>query len=334
MTRTTRTAAAVLGAACLLSGGAVAEASAAPPDTPPESCAVEQLPLPGGAVAGRVTGSDPTGEVLLGSTVTGSELTTRPVIWRNGPTIVDAQGDVVDMNADGVAVGTYLDDRSTPHSWVYDGNEVRPLAGEAEAYAINDDGRIVGNRMAPTPNGPPVAVPVTWPSASEEPVDLAPLEEGTGIATAISEDGTIVGTFDGKAVVWHPDGSREGLPLPEGVPADAPSDAVAINGPWVAGTVGVSGEPVRWNLDTGAVKYVEAADEVSSINERGWVVGRSELVGVLSTGDTTVDLLGIGEDDMSTPVSISPDARVIGGTSQPRGNPSPATEVPVRWNCA
>src|SRR5690606_21301427 len=88
-----------------------------------------------------------------------------------------------------------------------------PVAGAAEARAINDAGQIVGTRDS--------RQPVIWHSADSAPVDLRLPDPGwRGEAIDIDEDGTVVGVVhsdDGRTergYVWFPDGTGRLLPDP------------------------------------------------------------------------------------------------------------------------
>ena len=125
----------------------------------------EQLPLPSGMNQAEVTGSSPDGKTLLGFASDEGTSPKAVVIWRNGKivdTIRDAPGPLSDVNSHGVAVGNYLTDQSDSRSWIYEDGKVRELPGDVTVNAINDAGQMVGSRMAPTENGPPISVPVTW----------------------------------------------------------------------------------------------------------------------------------------------------------------------------
>jgi uncharacterized membrane protein len=140
-------------------------------------------------------------------------------------------------------------------AWVYRDGAVAILPGArgTEAFAVSDDGTVVG-----TVDGRPVL----WCPSAVEPSTLPMPNAGwTGKAFDISADGqTIVGLLgpdvQPRPYVWSAGGTPRELPLPT-IDGEAVMTAIAqsITGDWVAGMATSrhddKGMPVRWNLRSG-----------------------------------------------------------------------------------
>ncbi|PFG96033.1 hypothetical protein A8924_3421 [Saccharopolyspora erythraea NRRL 2338] len=286
------------------------------------------FPVPQGTAGAGVSASAPGGTPLLGSTTrhTGTGVEADITLWdgdRVNTIDIPGSGTAADMNAAGVVVGTKEDAENDIVSWVLDSAGFHLVPGKGQANAINSEGRIVGYPDGPTGSGPPVQVPVTWPSASAEPVDLPRPGDRVGEARDIADDGTIVGAVGPDAVLWRPDGTAHVLPRPADVPPEVELEAVRVNGPWVVG--GGYGRPLLSNLDTGAVGPVPGLHTATDVNAAGWVVDQR---GALVAGGSVVELPGFGDDHARYPRTVSADGRTIGGMAQFRGNPSPAPNAP------
>jgi uncharacterized membrane protein len=332
------------GVGCVLALGAVAVACgntdalrAAPAPAPAPACAIHALPLPQGMDAGSVEGASPDGSALVGSARkigTGTA-----VVWRSGTiadTVEHAPGALVDINGTGVGVGDAADGQKH-HPWVYENGKARTLTGEGTAHAIGEDGRIVGSRLMPVPNGSPVAVPATWAPGSNTSIDLANPHKDTGEAFDVSADGTVVGSLGQDAYVWRPDGTHGPLKRPDGVPPGRGVRAVKINGPWVVGKADEFGV-VRWNLDTGRVEPVpgpQGTPQADAVSAHGAVVVESSGydAAVVADGKPTPLASLDNYRQRSLPSSINQDGHILGGTAQLAGNPSSMTEKPVYWTC-
>ncbi|MCI2416808.1 hypothetical protein MOQ72_05175 [Saccharopolyspora sp. K220] len=332
-----------VGGAFVLVVTTAAGMSWAQPDDPSAAtapqCAVHELPLPNGHQAGTVLGASPDGASLVGSSNDGGSVGAA-VIWRGGVAepVDGAPGALVDMNGSGVAVGDSVDAQQNHHPWVYESGEVRELTGEGTPSAIGEDGRVVGSRLKPTPNGPPVAVPAVWAPGANDPVDLPMPGEQTGRASDIAADGTIVGTVQQDAYVWRPDGTHGPLRRPDGIPATEGVSAAKISGSWVVGWT-MSAGVVRWKLETGTVEAVPGLQDAEpanqGINDSGVVLAKTGYDAVTVTDGVLTTLPALNSDrPMSYPSSISADGRVVAGTAQTNGNPSPVTELPVYWTCS
>lgn len=298
--------------------------------------------MPDNAKQGAVEGASPDGRTLVGEVVSEPTGHGIGVMWRDGvvvATVPDAPGGLIDLNARGEGVGDGADG-SEHHPWAYRGGLVHRLAGAGRVNAIGEDGTLVGSRLAPTSNGPPVAVPAKWPPGSERPVDLPMPGKETGEATDIGADGTIIGYVATDPYVWHPDGSSGRLPSPDGVPPNEGVRALRISGPWVVGSAPRVGM-ARWHLGAGAVEVVPGLRSDGpgygneAVSTAGVVVVKNGYDAVLAGGGRTVTLPNLGSNYMSYPVSISSDARVIGGRTVLNANPgSGSLEQPVSWTCS
>jgi hypothetical protein len=298
--------------------------------------------MPDNARQGAVQGASPDGRTLVGEVVfepTGHGI---GVLWRDGAvvgTVPDAPGGLIDLNGRGEGVGNGVDG-SARHPWVYRDGVVHRLAGEGRVNAIGEDGTLVGSRLAATSNGPPVAVPAKWPVGSEQPVDLPMPGNETGEATDIGGDGTIIGYVGTDPYAWHPDGTSGRLPLPTGVPPNERVSPLKISGSWVVGSAARVGM-VRWHLGAGAVEVVPGVGDGGpghgneAINAAGVVVVKNGYDAVVEGGGRTVTLPSLGPNYMNYPVSISADARVIGGMTVLNANPgSGSLDQPVSWTCS
>ncbi|MGA6161075.1 hypothetical protein [Amycolatopsis magusensis] len=292
----------------------------------PAACEIGELPTPAGTVAATVDGATPDGRTLTGFAITGLDpVDGTAVLWRDGAisrTVEDAPSALLDLNSRGDGAGA-----ANGHSWVYRDGVVQDLPGAGTATAIGESGQVVGSRLEPTPNGPPVAVPVVW--AADGMTDLPRPGGQTGRALDIAADGTIVGELGVDAYTWRPDGTHGPLPRPAGVPPAGKAGAERITGPWV---IGYAGGPVRWHLPDGTAEQVgELQFSVDAVNERGWMVGEGANPGALAIID--------GQPVQLPPhpglrglrlVSISSDGTTFGGTAYDRPSMS---ERPVQWRC-
>lgn len=315
----------------------------APPATAPTSCTLDRLPVPDDVPMALTSGADPTGRWIVGRSYpkAGSY---QAVIWHDGtPTKVAMPGDLEeslqDVNSTGTAVGWSFED-SGPVPYVYRDGEVSRLPGaeHGQALAINDVGAIVGDSGD---------APVVWPSATEEPIRL-PLPEGvtTGSATAIDEDGTVVGNINNeRPYVWFADGTHRELPLPTVNGEQAPSGRVfSVRNGWATGVAdteadngvrGAVGKPnaVRWNVRTGEVRVFDELDvRASTANAQGWQIGsdkQGNAVLMTDTGKVILPDLGSHGPLSVIPSTLSDDGRVISG----QADDTTGTIKAVVWRC-
>lgn len=323
-------------------------APAAP--TPPASCTLERLPAPDGAPMALVTGADPTGRYIVGRTYP-RQGEYQAVIWHDGagrtvPLPGDLEESLTDVNSTGTAVGwSYAggEGDARPVPYVYRDGEVSRLPGveSGSAYAVNDDGAIVG--------ADDDGHALLWSSATARPTRL-PVPAGAAEARAsdIDDDGTVVGAIGhDRPYVWFPDGTHRQLALPtlDGKPA-ATAHASSIRNGWATGVAtngvgrkgdgakGVKVAAVRWNVRTGEVRLVNGLRSASATNGHGWQVGADERSrAVLRAGDTTVPLPALADHEPSgltnIATTISDDGRTIGGQS----DDATGTIQAVVWRC-
>lgn len=245
-----------------------------------DECVLQELPMPDDRVFSIVTGMSPEGDVIAYRVYDLQSWDRVPYLYEDGEaTAVPLPGEeqiLHDVNEDGLAAGSaFVDGIELPY--VYRDGVVAELAANdgGAATGVNEDGDIVGY------SGQRPRVPVVWRDGEVKPVEL-PLPEraASGQASAIDDDGTIVGFYEDATTgnfvpyVWHPDGTGEALPMPEGIdPAEAHSYASDVADGWVSGYLSadaVSG--IRWNLDEGTAEIVDL-DYSPAVNEEGTVAG-------------------------------------------------------------
>jgi uncharacterized membrane protein len=306
-------------------------------------CTVERLALPSPDAYSLVFAMEPGGRHIVGRTGT-TDLDL--MIWTDGQLrLVDLPGERQlphDVNPAGVVVGsTVFGSMGGPQelrAWVYRDGVVATLPGTpgAEAFAVSDDGTVVG-----TVDGRPML----WRPSAAEPSMLPTPDAGwKGKANDISSDGqTIVGQLragvQSRPYVWSAGGMPRELPLPtiDGETVSAAS-AESITGDWVAGTATSqhddTGVPVRWNLRTGEVtvfpKHGLAGVSVSTdgrITAQG-DGGRAVVLG----GPETLTLRRLHDNTVlaDRPYGITLDGRTIAGNAASAGNGGTA---PVVWHC-
>ncbi|SDL46250.1 hypothetical protein SAMN05216298_3925 [Glycomyces sambucus] len=281
------------------SAAALPQAAQAAPEG--EACVLQELPMPKGLYFSVVTGMSTEGSVIAYRAYpAGLEGDERyPYLYEDGEAtpvpIPGADQILTDVNEDGLAVGAgWVDGVQRPYA--FEDGQLRELASSdgGAATGVNDDGVIVGI------SGQGPIVPVKWLPGQVEPVEL-PLPKGAteGGARGIDGDGTIVGSYDDGAgtsvpYVWHPDGSGEELPLPEGVD---PATVVAfypnaVAGEWAVGYLLTqdSENAVRWNLEDGTAEVLKLS-YAEGINEDGLVAGTVDPRAAVATGDGTVTYL-------------------------------------------
>ncbi|MCD0444835.1 hypothetical protein LO763_14550 [Glycomyces sp. A-F 0318] len=256
-------------------GAAAAETGA------PQACAIETLPIPEGLRFTFVTGMSDDGSVVAYRAYPADHGYERyPLLYADGEvTEVPIPGEdqqIADVNASGDGAGFTFLDGVVPYAW-RDGALVELAAEDGgEANGINERGDIAGAR------GQYPQVPVVWPAGGEKPVDL-PLPEGAGSGTAtdIGEDGTVVGYYedaegDFTPYAWDADGTGAHLPLPDGVdPATAHAYVSDLNGDWASGYLsapGLDGVGVVWNLAEGTAEVTGLGGPVA-VSAKGTAAG-------------------------------------------------------------
>jgi hypothetical protein len=150
------------------------------------------------------------------------------VRWHDGDVVVIADpGDtalfyaVTGINSSGAMVGSR--DADNPHGWRYDGSLTALESPDDAPVAVNgisESGVAVGNTYRDDAGSRHVDLPVTWEAGDTEPTILTTLPDGTGAATAITEDGAVLGwqlpaggdSSHRQAWIWDPDGDDRALP--------------------------------------------------------------------------------------------------------------------------
>ncbi|MGI5238899.1 hypothetical protein [Dactylosporangium sp. CA-139066] len=342
------------------SGGTSAAAKAAPTVRAtaraiavPTSCKAEKLPIPDNVTMALVTAADPTGSIIFGrSYPKGGDQ--QVLVWQDGRAtkvaVPGADQAISAVNAAGVGVGNSWVD-SGPVAWLYrDGKVTKLPGGDGVTVAgINAAEVIVGN------NG--TGRPLIWSSPTAEPRPLALPDDATGgIASAIDEDGTVIGSIyttipggvqttasdprgvrAGVAYAWAPDGTGRRLPAPA-VVSGTGYGAFTIRNGWVIGVNRPAGAPasgLRWDLATGTVETVPGfATRPDTANASGWMVGTDpEGHGLMVAGDKRMQLPDPFQHKPSTTsllaVTISDDGRTIAGQAD---DPSDTIRAIV-WRC-
>ncbi|MDA1360527.1 hypothetical protein O1R50_12895 [Glycomyces luteolus] len=300
-------------------------ASAAPAGE--DACVLQELPMPEGRYFSLVTAMSGDGDVIAyrvyPALLEGQERAT--YLYEDGEAVElplpGTEQTLTGVNSDGVAVGaSWVDGLLVPY--VFRDGELWELGveGGGTPTDVNEDGDIVGY------SDQEYTQPVAWRDGSLK-AETLQLPKGavSGTASSIDEDGTIVGTYhteDGfsRPYVWHPDGTGEELPMPEGAdPAELFLTASVIADGWVGGNVYSPGleTGVRWNLEDGTVELTDVPMALA-INEEGTVAGAAEPLAVFQEEDgKVVELPGLVDPadnwfgDYAT--EISDDGELVAG---------------------
>ncbi|GAA2350529.1 hypothetical protein [Dactylosporangium salmoneum] len=301
------------------------------PGVTPLQCTAYPLELPPRAAGGgTVTGSDPSGQYIIGTGIDGG--TGLALLWDdtkygvvNAPDGLQLQG----VNTHGVAVGATYGKKHVP--WVVQGGVARLLAHpdgvDAVPYAINGKGQIAGSIHNQ---------PVLWADPDAAPVPLRLPGPGySGVARGIAEDGTVVGELlngdRSAAYVWSPDGTPRMLPAPvvDGRPATNYGADQVRNG-WASGRVGERW--AVWNLATDEVRVVTGGAP-GVVNGSGWTLVSTGADVVIDTRTAGLIILPTpaGQAPLAMqPVVLSDDGSIAAGVAITSENGHP---VPVRWVC-
>ncbi len=321
------------------------------------TCALKILPIPTGLPSTKVTGMSRDGSVIAYQADppnTGdpdAPVVRYPFLYAGGKvTKVPMAGEwqeITDVNSKGVGVGhAEVNGTWRPYVW-RDGKLTRLLGGRGFAHGINEKGDIVGRLQGPLddPNNSETGATVWW-AGTTNPVRLPlPKTVGHGTATAIANDGRIVGhvTVNGlsKPYIWYPNGTGKYLPMPAGVKfADALSEPMEINGDWVSGILrapGIAAPGIRWNLAKGTAEMTKLGRDYENvgIGPDGTTVGvlYNTPTAAYQTGGTVFKLPGVVDPAASinwdNAEAISADGSLIAGTAWAGNN----TWNAVTWTC-
>jgi hypothetical protein len=332
------------------------------------SCRSSALPMPAGVTSAGITGADPTGRYVVGSSndrAAAGETSLHAIVWDNArPQVIPVTGDsvtAVAVNSAGVVAGQgdRADAAHTGFAWIFRDGAVTELApppgyASAVAEAINANDDVVG---VATKAGGAVSVAVLWPGGGPAARVLAAPE--SAFAAGIADDGTVVGMLAGKhgAYVWNANGAGHLLPDPDGL---AGGGALAIRGDWVVGFANVGANAsapaqgatpprtvsggdgsaggtllvnaVRWNLRTGAVTRFVNLGSLGGVNARGdAVVSQAPGTARIVVGDKVVTLPPATSGGTDLLVALSDDASVAVGYESTAAQGSANT--PVIWHC-
>jgi hypothetical protein len=350
-------AAGAIGSALALTAPAAKPKPHLPTDpTIPAACTAIRLPT-GGAALAAVTGGDPSGTYLVGTTNPDSQKTKAVLVWRDGKLVASVpqtgrSSVMSDINASGVAVGSNTESPFLPY--VYRNGGVRRLTGTGNAQAINDAGMIAGTRQISYQE-----IPERWASPDAQP-ELMKLPPGTlgGKAIDIAEDGTITVTLSTKtyiqqAYLWFPDGTTRAIDAPKaGKGQTTRFWSAYFRFGWLYGdvvtfepaTAASSGPPGDPNAPQGAYRFNTASYRYH-VASGTWQKLPKGAAFDLTTPFVTLEAF-IGKQIFTFPepankradddfqiASVSDDGRTAGGRSlSNRADPSHQDE-PFMWRC-
>jgi hypothetical protein len=230
------------------------------------------LPLPPGAGAGNLTGSDGKGEYT--GTFRVNDVT-QVVSWRNGQPILRGvpggyeRVDANDENSSGVIVGTIHDyETFTSRTFTLDasGYHIKDNpAGyqEVTGVAINTRGDVVGEAYQPRV---PRAV-VLWRADGSAPV-VIPETGDIWSPRDLDDDGTILLSSGNDSALWKDGVLRKLTPSPA-----LQAEGTAIrNGVVVGWRSGGGGQAARWSTPDGTTG-LEGGGIAQDINKSGLTVG-------------------------------------------------------------
>ncbi|HKE66885.1 MAG TPA: hypothetical protein VKB59_19850 [Micromonosporaceae bacterium] len=316
------------------------------------TCTEQLLPVPDGVTKALVSGGDPTGKYLFGRSYpqrTGFH--EQPLLWIDGVAhkiaIPGEDPTIGAVTSNGKAIGSSFNGDVETGYFVSDGKVTR-LAGPKGSTAtdLNSAGVIVGGRFGA--NG--VSVPIMWKTPTSEPIDLRmPGPNWVGSATAINDDGTIVGevstsahTVLSRTIVWQPDGSFQLIPLPTLAGVSGINSLLSFNlrGNVLIGEASVvtSQEtafyPLAYDLGTGKFTDLQHANLwVTGGNSQHWLAGEGihnkPAIWTSGTGLVLLPTLTSKPDTGDQASFISEDGTIVAGQNTDRHGVIRAVE----WRC-
>ncbi|WP_410596281.1 hypothetical protein [Amycolatopsis sp. lyj-23] len=330
--------------AAVLAGGTVAGAPAAraasgcqwaPATLPvPEGYRLERVGTGdgAGAVTGTLRPKSP-GEPLIG------------VVWRaDGLQVPGAafglDTELTDVNASGVAVGSYTDPREfgqfpLNHAVRYTGGRFERLPdppgyANTKALAINARGDILGAAGETAASG--VGPSIVWPADAPGTVEVLPVPSaGWQVQGGIDDDGTVAAAvlagpgFTGYVLPR----SGPAIPLASPVP-DGDVVPTAIKAQRIAGYAGDAGA-FLWHLDGSVDRALPGLRNVAAMNSAGAVVGYADGGTTLflpPDGGPAQVVAPAGQNARASELAENGD--VFGTATVSAPDPVPAA---VRWHC-
>jgi uncharacterized membrane protein len=212
-----------------------------------------------------------------------------PKVRTNATRYVSAKELVANITIDADAVPAFRDVAVTTSSGkkgigtekfaVLAVNDVGTLGGsQAIAYDVNADGVVAGKSLTPTESG---WFAFVWSSAAGI-RQLPTISGSTGsYAQAISDPGLIVGTDEGLAAVWTPDGAGGYTEQRLGTFGGASSYGRGVNvhgvviGEAYEGGGAISPTPFRWTSALGLQRLGLAVGYATGVNAGSTIVGYS-----------------------------------------------------------
>jgi hypothetical protein len=228
---------------------------------------VTVLPLPPGATAGDVRGTDG-GDRWVG--LAGS----RPVLWRHGHVTVLGTGRAEDVNRRGIVVGADSPQYGTGHAVLWrGGRQVRlaepPGFTASTANDINDTGLIVGSASTERRT-----VGLVWSTRSPGRVRILAYGDQSVALSGVSNRGLIVGGAWPSGSEESPRTALQGT-LRTGLRALVPPGVDSFAGA-VAGRHVVGGTPAGatvWRAGTRRVLFIKPGLIATDVNRFGTVSG-------------------------------------------------------------
>lgn len=167
--------------------------------------------LPTGGVSSHAAGINDAGVVV--GTLFAADGTIRGAQWTGGtlaelaPLGTQQQTRAYDINNAGLVVGTSSTASGDEHATVWQsgvpldlGTLTNVPGSLSVAFAVNEDGLVVGSSSLVRPGGTPIFHPFAWQNGVM--VDLAGSDSGDGKAWAVNEQGQVVGDWNRRGMLW------------------------------------------------------------------------------------------------------------------------------------
>ncbi|MGW3963875.1 hypothetical protein ACWED2_28945 [Amycolatopsis sp. NPDC005003] len=330
----------------VLAGGILAGAPAA---EAAEGCqwAPTTLPVPDGYRLENLGAGDGAGAIAATVRSMSPDGTLAGVVWRaDGPhllgTALGLPTELSDVNASGVAVGSYTDPREfgefpLNHAVRYAGGGFERLPDppgytNTKAFAVNARGDILGAAGETAAN--PVNATVVWPADAPGTVEVLLPSPAWQVQAGIDDNGTVAAAV----LDWSTGGHLVGRVLPKGGPAigmasPVPSGDVVpevITTQRIAGYAGDAGA-FLWHLDGSVDRALPGLRNVAAMNSAGAIVGGADDGSTRylpPDGGPAQTVAAAGRNAL--PHEVAENGDVFGTATV--YSPDPATAV-VRWHC-